>query len=66
MPSMVAFLEAKLCLKVNRANSAVAPVCERSFLGPRLLSGGRLALAPKSLDRIKERLRRITRRKRFN
>ena len=64
MASVVAFLEGKLRLKVNRAKSAVAPVMERSFLGHRLLPGGRLGLAPKSLDRIKERLRRITRRNR--
>ena len=64
MASIVAFLEGKLRLKVNRAKSAVAPVLERSFLGHRLLPGGRLGLAPKSLDRIKERLRRITRRNR--
>jgi RNA-directed DNA polymerase len=64
MVSIVAFLEGKLRLKVNRAKSAVAPVLERSFLGHRLLPGGRLGLAPKSLDRAKERLRRITRRNR--
>jgi RNA-directed DNA polymerase len=65
MASVVAFLESKLRLKVNRAKSAVAPVMERSFLGHRLLPGGRLGLAPKSLDRAKERLRRITRRNRI-
>jgi RNA-directed DNA polymerase len=64
MVSIVAFLEGKLRLKVNRAKSAVAPVLERSFLGHRLLPDGRLGLAPKSLDRAKERLRRITRRNR--
>jgi RNA-directed DNA polymerase len=64
MASVVAFLESKLRLKVNRAKSAVAAVTERSFLGHRLLPGGRLGLAPKSLDRAKERLRRITRRNR--
>ena len=64
MASVVAFLEGKLRLKVNRAKSAVAAVMERSFLGHRLLPGGRLGLAPKSLDRAKERLRRITRRNR--
>src|ERR1700691_2371158 len=62
MTSVVAFLESKLRLKVNRAKSAVAAVSERSFLGHRLMSGGRLGLAPKSLDRAKDRLRRITRR----
>ena len=64
MASVVAFLEGKLRLKVNRAKSAAAPVMERSFLGHRLLPGGRLGLAPKSLVRAKVRLRRITRRNR--
>ena len=64
MASLVAFLEGKLRLKVNQAKSAVAAVVERSFLGHRLLPGGRLGLAPKSLDRAKDRLRRITRRNR--
>jgi RNA-directed DNA polymerase len=64
MASIVAFLEGKLRLKVNQAKSAVASVVERSFLGHRLLPGGRLGLAPKSLDRAKDRLRRITRRNR--
>jgi RNA-directed DNA polymerase len=64
MASVVAFLEGKLRLKVNRVKSAVAPVGERSFLGYRRLPGGGLGLAPKSLDRAKERLRRITRRNR--
>ena len=48
MASVVAFLESKLRLKVNRAKSAVAPVMERSFLGHRLLPGGRLGLARKA------------------
>lgn len=64
MASVVAFLEGKLRLKVNRAKSAVARVEERSFLGHRLLPDGRLGLAPKSLARAKERLRRLTRRNR--
>lgn len=64
MASVVAFLKGKLRLKVNAQKSAVAPVWERSFLGHRLLPGGRLGLAPKSLDRAKDRLRRLTRRNR--
>ena len=64
MASVVVLLEVKLRLKVNRAKSAVAHVEERSFLGHRLLRGGRLGLAPKSLTRAKERLRRLTRRNR--
>ena len=64
MASVVAFLEGNLRLKVNGQKSAVAPVWERSFLGHRLLRGGGLGLAPKSLARAKERLRQITRRNR--
>jgi RNA-directed DNA polymerase len=45
MASIVEFLEDGLRLKVNRKKSAVAPTKERSFLGHRLLPGGRLGLA---------------------
>ena len=64
MASVTAFLTARLRLEVNTSKSAVAPVGERSFLGHRLLPGGRLGLAPKSLARAKDRLRRITQRNR--
>jgi RNA-directed DNA polymerase len=64
MQSVTQFLEQKLRLRVNRDKSAVAPVTERKFLGHRLLPGGRLGIAPKSLDRAKERVRQITRRSR--
>jgi RNA-directed DNA polymerase len=64
MASVTAFLEGKLQLRVNREKSAVAPVEERQFLGHRLGKGGRLGIAPKSLARMKERLRAITRRNR--
>lgn len=49
---------------LRRRKSAVAQVEERSFLGHRLLRGGGLGLAPKSLVRAKERLCRLTRRNR--
>jgi RNA-directed DNA polymerase len=64
MQSVTQFLEQKLHLVVNRDKSAVAPVVERKFLGHRLLPGGRLGIAPKSLERAKERVRHITRRNR--
>lgn len=64
MASVTAFLEERLRLRVNRDKSAVAPVHERKFLGHRLLTGGRLGIAPKSLERAKNRIRQITRRKR--
>jgi RNA-directed DNA polymerase len=64
MASVIAFLEGKLRLKVNRQKSAVAPVGERQFLGHRLNAYGSMGIAPKSLRRAKDRLRKITRRNR--
>lgn len=64
LASLTKFLEGKLRLRVNREKSAVAPVQERKFLGHRLLADGRLVIAPQSLQRAKERIRRITRRNR--
>jgi RNA-directed DNA polymerase len=64
MTSVCQFLEVKLKLRVNREKSAVAPVEERKFLGYRLLRDGRLGIAPKSLERAKDRIREITRRNR--
>ena len=64
MASVTEFLEANLQLRVNREKSAVARVEERKFLGYRLLGGGRLGIAPKSLTRAKDRIRGITRRNR--
>jgi len=64
MASVTAFLERKLRLRVNRKKSAVAWVGKRKFLGYRLLAGGRLGIAPESLERMKARVRQITRRKR--
>ena len=64
LASLTAFLEGKLRLRVNCQKSAVAPVMERKFLGHRLLADGTLTIAPKSLDRAKDRIREITRRNR--
>ncbi len=64
LASVTEFLEQKLRLRVNREKSAVAFVLERKFLGHRLLPGGKLGIAPQSLDRARERLRRLTRRSR--
>jgi RNA-directed DNA polymerase len=64
MASVTAFLEGKLRLRVNREKSKVAPVEACKFLGYRILWDGRLALAPKSLERVKARIREITRRNR--
>jgi len=64
MASVTGFLEGRLKLRVNREKSAVAPVGERQFLGHRLNLAGTMGIAPKSLARAKDRLRRITRRNR--
>jgi len=60
MESVTQFLEEKLRLRVNRQKSAVAPVGDRKFLGYRLLLNGKLGIAPKSLQRAKEKIRQIT------
>lgn len=64
MESITQYLEKRLRLRVNRKKSAVAHVSERKFLGYRLHSGGRLLIAPQSLERVKDRVRAITRRNR--
>jgi RNA-directed DNA polymerase len=64
MASVTRFLESRLRLRVNRQKSAVAPVEERKFLGYRLDAEGDLGIAPKSLQRAKDRLRQITKRNR--
>jgi RNA-directed DNA polymerase len=64
MVSVTRFLEERLRLRVNTTKSAVAHVSERKFLGHRLLAGGKLGIAPQSLERAKDRVRAITRRSR--
>jgi RNA-directed DNA polymerase len=57
MESITRFIKQKLTLKVNEAKSAVARPQERRFLG-----FIRRMIAPKSLERFKQRIREITRR----
>lgn len=64
MASISRFLEKRLRLRVNGEKSKVAYVSEVKFLGYRILPGGRLAIAPESLKRVKDRVRHITRRNR--
>mgnify|MGYP001818642681 FL=1 len=64
MQSITRFLETKLRLRVNQTKSAVAHVQKRKFLGYRLLQEGALGIAPASLERVKDRIRQITRRNR--
>ncbi len=64
LASITAFLEGKLHLKVNHRKSAVDSTQKRKFLGHRLLAGGKLGVAPASLQRAKARIRQLTRRNR--
>src|SRR6266849_2520458 len=62
MESVKQFISEKLKLKVNESKSAVAKPQERKFLGFSFTSGKDLKrkIAPKAIDRFKERVREIT------
>src|ERR1700690_4477411 len=64
MESISRFISQKLKLKVNEAKSAVARPQERKFLGFSFTAGPDIkrTIAPKSLERFKQRIREITRR----
>src|ERR1700730_7209426 len=61
MASICRFLTNKLRLKVNEAKSAVARPEERKFLGFSIANdGSERRIAPKALDKFKDRIREIT------
>ena len=64
MESIKRFITQKLKLEVNETKSAVARPQERKFLGFSFTAGPdtKRAIAPKSLERFKPRIREITRR----
>src|SRR5665647_383994 len=64
MESLTRFIERRLKLQINEAKSAVAPPQERKFLGFSFTSGKEIkrTIAPKSLERFKQRIRETTRR----
>src|SRR6266481_4914249 len=64
MESISRFITQKLKLKVNEAKSAVARPQERKFLGFSFTAGPDIkrTIAPKSMERFKQRIRDITRR----
>jgi RNA-directed DNA polymerase len=64
MESVTQFITQQLKLKVNEAKSAVARPQERKFLGFSFSAGPEVqrVIAPKALDRFKQRIREITRR----
>jgi RNA-directed DNA polymerase len=64
MKSMVEYIEKKLKLKVNRTKSGVRHCSEVKFLGYTIISGGGIRVADKSIERLKDKVRTITRRNR--
>ena len=62
MESITQFITQRLKLKVNEAKSAVARLQERKFLGFSLTAGPEVkrVIAPKAVDRFKQRIREIT------
>jgi len=64
MASVVDFIERNLKLKVNRVKSEVRHCSEGKFLGYTLLPEGGIRIADKSIARLKEKVREITRRNR--
>src|ERR1700751_2589282 len=63
MTSLTRFIEGRLKLQINEAKSAVARPQERKFLGFSFTAGSDIkrTIAPKSLERFKQRIRDITR-----
>jgi len=57
--SLVAWIEEHLKLPVNREKSGWGRPWERQMLGFRLLEDGRIGIAPKSIVRYKEAVRRL-------
>ena len=62
--SVINFIENKMKLKVNREKSGVKPCYKVNFLGYSLLHGGKLGLSKTSEQRLKDKLKTITQRKR--
>lgn len=64
METLSQFIEQRLQLTVNSAKSDVALVNRRKFLGFRLQKDGGLSIAPESIQRLKDKVRELTKRNR--
>jgi hypothetical protein len=62
--SIIKFIETNMKLKVNREKSGIKPCYKVNFLGHSLLKGGRLGLSKSSEQRLKDKIKVITSRKR--
>lgn len=64
MQSISKFIERKLRLNVNREKSKVVRSEETKFLGYRIVGKGTLTISPTNINRLKEKVRKITKRNR--
>jgi group II intron reverse transcriptase/maturase len=64
MVSIGKFIEGRLKLKINRHKSKVVPSGETKFLGYRIVKDGILTISPVNIVRLKEKIRKITKRNR--
>jgi RNA-directed DNA polymerase len=64
MKSVSKFIESKLKLIVNKEKSKVCEVNQAKFLGYTIQVNGILTIAEKSIGRLKEKVRRVTKRNR--
>ena len=64
MRSISSFIKVRLKLKVNSAKSAAAQVNKRQFLGFRLYKDGKVAITKDSVVKLKDKIRKITKRNR--
>lgn len=64
MTSILDFIEKKLKLKVNRDKSGVRHCSDVKFLGYTMLPGGGIRVADKAIDRLKGKIKEITKRNR--
>ena len=64
MQTLGGFIENKLKLKINQEKSKVCVVSESKFLGYTILNSGILTLSKSSIERIKTKIRQLTRRNR--
>lgn len=60
--SITTFIESRMKLKVNHAKSAIRQCYDCNFLGHSLLKGGKLGLGKKSEQRLKDKIREVTKR----
>ncbi len=60
MQSIVRYIENKLKLKVNKEKSGVRHCSKVKFLGYTIMPKGKIRVADKSIDRLKEKLKELT------